>query len=55
MNPDEDHLRWLAVFRDGMAAASCMFFPFGTGWGVFTILVLLRPTVKGMFGMRPAN
>ena len=35
----------------GVTAALCM--PFGTILGVFTIVVLLRPTVKAAFG-RPA-
>jgi hypothetical protein len=33
-----------------MAAVECLFVPIGTVLGVFTILVLQRPTVKGMFG-----
>src|SRR5262245_24202334 len=32
-----------------IAAISCAFFPFGTVLGVFTLLVLLRPSVKAMF------
>ena len=32
-----------------MAAISCMFMPFGTVLGVFTIIVLMRPTVKELF------
>lgn len=32
-----------------MAAISCVFFPFGTVLGVFTILVLSRPGVKAIF------
>jgi hypothetical protein len=32
-----------------MAAVSCMFMPFGTVLGVFTILVLVRPSVKTLF------
>ncbi len=32
-----------------MAAISCMFMPFGTVLGVFTIIVLVRPTVKELF------
>jgi len=34
-----------------MAAISCMFMPFGTVLGVFTIIVLLRPAVKKLFGI----
>jgi hypothetical protein len=32
------------------AASSCMFMPFGTVLGVFTILVLVKPEVQQMFG-----
>jgi hypothetical protein len=32
-----------------IAAIVCMFFPFGTALGVFTIIVLIRPSVKAMF------
>jgi hypothetical protein len=31
------------------AAVACMFMPFGTVLGVFTIVVLMRPTVKQLF------
>jgi hypothetical protein len=33
-----------------IAAISCLFMPFGTILGVFTIMVLSRPSVKQMFG-----
>jgi hypothetical protein len=33
-----------------MAVISCLSVPFGTALGVFTIVVLLRPTVKQLFG-----
>jgi hypothetical protein len=33
-----------------MAALNCMFMPFGTVLGVFTIIVLLRDSVKQLFG-----
>lgn len=33
-----------------MAAISCIFMPFGTVLGVFTIIVLMRPSVKELFG-----
>lgn len=33
-----------------MAALACAFFPFGTILGIFTIVVLVRPGVKEMFG-----
>jgi len=32
-----------------MAAIACMFMPFGTILGVFTIIVLVRPSVKPLF------
>jgi len=32
-----------------MAAIACMFMPFGTVLGVFTIIVLMRPSVKELF------
>lgn len=34
-----------------MAAISCMFMPFGTVLGVFTIIVLMRPAVKELFAI----
>jgi hypothetical protein len=37
------------AFCLAVAAVSCLYFPLGTVLGVFTILVLLRPTVKAMF------
>jgi hypothetical protein len=36
-----------------VAAVACAFAPFGTVLGVFTILVLLRPSVKQLFGIDP--
>ena len=33
-----------------IAGLSCMFAPFGTVLGVFTLVVLLRPSVKALFG-----
>ena len=32
-----------------MAGLSCVFFPFGTALGVFSLIVLLRPSVKDLF------
>ena len=32
-----------------MAAISCLFMPFGTVLGVFTLIVLMRPSVKALF------
>ena len=34
-----------------MAGINCMFMPFGTVLGVFTIIVLMRPSVKELFGV----
>src|SRR5262245_21790256 len=36
-----------------IAAISCMFMPMGTVLGVFTLIVLLRPSVKVLFGQAP--
>jgi hypothetical protein len=38
-----------------MACIECLFMPFGTVLGVFTILVLSRETVKPLFGLNPPN
>ena len=48
--------RWLAARRNWtfcfvVACLSCMNVPLGTILGVFTILVLQRPGVKGLFGL----
>jgi len=32
-----------------IAAINCMFIPFGTVLGIFTIIVLMRPSVKELF------
>lgn len=37
------------IFCLVMAAISCLFMPFGTVLGVFTIIVLVRPAVKELF------
>lgn len=37
-----------------VAAVECLFMPFGTVLGVFTIIVLMRPSVKERFGVTPA-
>jgi hypothetical protein len=34
-----------------MAAISCTFTPFGTALGIFTLIVLLRPSVRALFGV----
>jgi hypothetical protein len=36
------------------ACIQCVFFPMGTALGVFTILVLQRPSVKNSFGQTPS-
>ncbi len=36
-----------------MACVACLFMPFGTVLGVFTIIVLARPSVQTLFS-RPA-
>jgi len=46
--------RWLSqrrryTFCIVMAGVSCMFMPFGTILGIFTIIVLSRPEVKALF------
>lgn len=38
-----------------MAGVECIFVPFGTVLGVFTIIVLQRPSVKHLFGRAPAG
>ena len=36
-----------------MAAVACLFMPFGTMLGVFTIIVLQRASVRRLFGREP--
>jgi hypothetical protein len=43
------------VFCLVVAAVLCMAFPFGTVLGVFSIIVLIRPSVKAMFEQQPAK
>lgn len=38
-----------------VAAIECVFMPFGTVLGVFTIIVLMRPAVKSLFQGRSAS
>jgi hypothetical protein len=38
-----------------VAAISCAFQPIGTVLGVFTLVVLFRPAVKAMFGLRAGS
>ena len=35
-----------------VAGVECIFMPFGTVLGVFTIIVLSRPSVKALFGQK---
>lgn len=37
-----------------LACVECLFFPFGIILGVFTLIVLVRPAVKVLFGIAPA-
>ncbi|MFN3408319.1 MAG: hypothetical protein ACK45B_04955 [Limisphaerales bacterium] len=51
--------RRLARFRSRtfcivIAALLCLFMPIGTALGVFTIIVLMRPSVKQLFDAPPA-
>jgi hypothetical protein len=51
--------RWLQqrrrhTFCVVMAAISCAFFPFGTALGVFSLIVLCRPSVKEQFHLTTA-
>lgn len=36
-----------------IACISCLLMPYGTVLGVFTIIVLMRPAVKELFGVQP--
>jgi hypothetical protein len=38
-----------------MAAVECLFMPFGTVLGVFTIITLIREPVKPLFSARPSG
>ncbi|HWM90831.1 MAG TPA: hypothetical protein VN493_08700 [Thermoanaerobaculia bacterium] len=38
-----------------VAAVSCVFMPLGTALGIFTILVLMRPSVKALFEGAPRS
>jgi hypothetical protein len=37
-----------------MACIECMFMPFGTVLGVFTIIVFIRQSVKALFTPKPS-
>jgi len=41
---------WTFCYLTGWG--ECLMFPFGTILGIFTIIVLSRPTVKRTFGVR---
>ena len=41
------------VFCLVMAAIACLFMPLGTVLGVFTLIVLMRPSVKALFSAAP--
>lgn len=43
------------TFCTVVAAIQCLMFPFGTALGVFTLIVLCRPSVKQLFGMEVAS
>jgi len=40
---------WTFCYLTGWG--ECLMFPFGTVLGIFTIIVLSRPSVKGLFGL----
>lgn len=42
------------VFSFVMAVLNCLSFPFGTALGVFTMIVLSRPSIKRMYGLPAA-
>ena len=42
------------TFCTVIAGISCLFMPFGTVLGIFTLLVLTRPSVKALFDALPA-
>ncbi|MFT3831668.1 MAG: hypothetical protein QM691_18385 [Opitutaceae bacterium] len=42
------------LFCQVMAGIACIFMPFGTVLGVFTLIVLMRPSVKPLFERQPA-
>jgi hypothetical protein len=41
---------WTFCYLTGWG--ECLMFPFGTVLGIFTIIVLSRPSVKRLFGLR---
>ena len=60
MNDDVQHLKLLLQQRRRptlclvVAGLECMMFPFGSVLGVFTIIILLRPCVRQLFGRMTA-
>jgi hypothetical protein len=38
-----------------VAGIECIFMPFGTVLGVLTLIVLMRPSVKALFGEPPSS
>ena len=46
---DKDGNRFLSRICIVMAALACLSMPFGTVLGVFTIIVLARPSVQALF------
>ena len=44
----QEHRRYMFCLI--VAGLECVFMPFGTVLGVFTIIVLLRPSVRQLFG-----
>ncbi len=42
---DEQHLRLLSFFHFVVECIECLFMPLGTALGIFTNLVLIRPSV----------
>ena len=67
MNQDSEHLRLLAIagrslamrkrymFALVVACVECIFMPFGTVLGVFTIIALSRESVKALFSAETAR
>lgn len=52
MNGDSDNLKTLSIFHYVVAGVSYTFMPFETVLGVFTIIVLMRDSVKELFNGR---
>jgi hypothetical protein len=57
MNRDVEHLKMLSIFHyivAAITAISCIVTPFGTALGIFTLIVLNRPSAKPLFGLNNA-